>query len=279
MMREVDYNSLTKAGGMAMDTPKSDQTEQAAPTGINWLTVFGLIVLILLICVVIVAIWIGRQGMRNPIVQSAMRLEPAIEQMKDMTQSQIEQQAAALPAAALGKDPYGFDDRFVVVEGTVSKEESIHVEQNMARNIFSETNYRAYILDEAVVVIDITGEGPDVSDGALIKGFGKVFVVNVKDIWELPVVGPNLEQEFGNVEGMADKVIFLISKGVQVVEEPEIMLEGEADVVEMPTDGEEGSALEATEVVPGEDVAEPPADDGEGEPAEDEEAPEEPQAA
>jgi len=249
-----------------MDTaPKSEATGRK---GINWLSLIGIIILIILIVIVLYFAWVGTVAMKNPLVQQFVEIEPAIVAMQDMTQAQIEDQAAHLDAVTLGDDPYGFGGRYVVVTGTVNKEESIHVEQNIARNVFGETNYKGFVLDNAVVLIDITGEAPDVVDGTLIKGFGKVFVLELEDLWDLPIVGKDLEQSFAGVEYMSDRVVFHISKGVEIVEAPAPPEPTEAEM-------EAEEAIEGEEAMEGEEEAPVDEEEAPAEEPEEEMAPEE----
>lgn len=211
-------------------TPKKED----APKGINWLSILGIFALVVLIVIVIWAMMKWNEAKDNPLVISMQRIAPALEQMQDMTQSQIDAEGAHLTADLLGKDPYGYIDRFVVIEGDVSAEESNNVNSNIVASCFSDAEYKAYVLDDAVVLVDISGENQDVKDGTTIRGFGKVFVVRLEDVWDLPFVGEQLEREYANVEGMATEAVFHLSKGIEIVSVPETM-------EEEPLPGEMGS--------------------------------------
>jgi len=232
-------------------TPKSEE----APKGVNWLGILGILVLVVLVVIVIWAMMLWNKAKDNPLVISMMRMEPALEEMQDMTQSQIDQQAAHLTAELLAKDPYGYIDRFVVIEGEVSGEETNNVNSNIVASCFSDSEYKAYVLDQAIVLVDLAGESVDVKDGTWIRGFGKVFVVRLEDIWDLPIIGKGLEQEYAGIEGMAEEAIFHLSKGIEIVELPveyeEELLPGEMGS-ESRTPAEEsyedGAAGEDTEV-------------------------------
>ena len=254
-------------------TPRSE--EQPTRTGINWLGILGIIALVILIFVVIWAIMVWNQAKDNPLIVSLMRMEPALAEMQDLTQAQIEQQGAYLEAELLAKDPDGYVDRFVVVEGSVSAEESMNVNSAIASNLFTDSEYKAFVLDDAVVLVDITGEAPELKDGTAIKGFGKVFVVRMRDIWELPIIGKDLKTEFGDIEGMANKAIFVISKGIEITYVPEDIepepLPGELtdEMIEggAPAEGEMPVADEAAEeeAAPEEAAEEEAAEEGEPE--------------
>ncbi|MCH7471993.1 hypothetical protein IIA79_03470 [bacterium] len=194
--------------------------EAAAPKGINWRTIFGLIFVALLIVLVFWLYGVWQVAKEIPLIQNVSRLQPAIDAMLDMTQAQIENQGQFAYAVDLGKDPTGYADTLMVVEGTVGMDETMSVSENIAGNIFSDTVYKGFVIDQAVVVIDITGEAPDLKDGTTIRGFGRLLVVRMEDIWALPIIGPDLEREFGGVDGLADSVVFLISKGIQVLDIP-----------------------------------------------------------
>lgn len=245
--------------------------KETAPKGINWLTVFGFLVLAILIVIVIWAVMLWNINKKNPIIADIIDLEPQLQEMMDKTLSQIENEGTFILAADLVADPTGLKDRFVITEGAVSKEESMGVSQNIAMNIFSENeNYNGYVLDDALVVIDITGEGPQVEEGTMVKAYGKLFVLNIEDVWKLSYVGPNLKQEFAGVEGMSDEVVFLICKAVKVIASPiddseDTPAQGleDADGEAAPVDGE--VAEEVTEDAP---VDEAPAEDVTEEPAE-----------
>jgi hypothetical protein len=218
-------------------TPKSDDkpTGEDKPRGINWLSILGIAVLIILIFLVIWAVMIMNIAKDNPAIKDVSALAPQIEEMQQMTLSQIEDQALVVDAEELGKDPYPYKNRFLIVDGTMSKEESIGVSENIAMNIFSDNpTYKPYILSDAIVAIDITGESEEAAEGAHLRAYGKLLVLNIEDVWTLPIVGPNLKQEFGDVEGMSDRVVFLIAKAVEVVEAP-------AEMEEEPLPGEMGS--------------------------------------
>lgn len=238
--------------------------KEDAPKGINWLSILGIFALVVLIIIVIWAMMQWNKAKENPLIISMMRMEPALEQMQDMTQSQIDAEAAHLTAELLGQDPYGYIDRFVVIEGDVSAEESSNVNSNIVASCFSDAEYKAYVLDQAVVMVDISGENQDVKDDTTIRGFGKVFVVRLEDVWDLPIVGEDLEREYANIEGMADEAIFHITKGIEVVSVP-VVTEDE------PLPGEMGSEARTPD---GEAVA----DDAEAEPVVEDEAPAEEEA-
>lgn len=240
-------------------TPKSEDQ----PKGINWLSIFGIVALVILVFIVIYAIMIWNKAKDNPIIQAAERLNAGIERMSDMTMSQIENEAAYVPAEQLGKDPTGFDDRFVMTDGSVSKEESIGVEQNIALNIYrDEENYKGYVLDDAVVVVDISGEGPDVAEGATVMAYGMLFVLRIEDIWELPIIGPNLQTEFGDVEGMSETVVFLISTQVEEISPPSEPEETEPLPGEMPDEDSMAEETAPTEDADAEEPAEEDAEEG-----------------
>jgi len=218
-------------------TPKSEDksTGEDKPRGINWLSILGIVVLIILIFLVIWAVMIMNITKDNPIAKDVISLQPQIEAMEQMTLSQIEDQAVQIDAEELAKDPYPYKNRFLIVTGSMSQEESIGVSENIALNIFSDNPlYKPYIMSDAVVTIDITGESESAPEGAALKAYGQLLILNINDVWKLPVVGANLKQEFGNVEGMAETVIFLICKAVTIEEMP-------AEMEEEPLPGEMGS--------------------------------------
>lgn len=226
---------------------------------INWLSIFGIVVLVIIIIGVLLMVFIVKPGMKNPLVQSAMRLEPAIKEMETQTMSQLENQAAFATPAQLMTDPTGYDDRFVVTEGSVSGEESMGVSQNIALNVFEDKPYMGYVVDDGIVVLDISGTGPTLLDGSVIRAVGKLLVVRMEDIWALPIVGPNLEKEFAGVEGMSEQVIYLICNNIKVVSTPQ------RDVPEPPiadgtTPPADGTTPPADGTAPPADGAAPPAD-------------------
>lgn len=204
-----------------MDKSANDKTAKKPAKKTPWLSIIGIIILIIIIIGVLALVIVVKPGMKNPIVTSAQRLYPAIKEMQTQTNSQLENQAEFRTPAELEADPTGYDDRFVATEGAVSGEESAGVSQNIALNMFENEPYKGYIVDDAIVVIDITGSGPTLKDGSIIRAVGKLFVVKIADIWKLPIIGPNLQKEFGNVEGMSDTVIFLICNGIKVVSTPQ----------------------------------------------------------
>jgi hypothetical protein len=249
-------------------TPKKED----APKGINWLSILGIFALVVLIVIVIWAMMLWNKSKDNPLLISMQRIAPALEQMQDMTQSQIDAEAAHMTAELLAKDPYGYIDRFVVIDGDVSAEESNNVNSNIVASCFSDAEYKAYVLDEAVVLVDISGENVDVKDGTTIRGFGKVFVVRLEDVWDLPIVGEGLEREYANIEGMATEAIFHISKGIEVISVPVVtedeLLPGEMGSEARTPDGEavaDGAEAEPVvedeaapeEEAPGEEPEEP----------------------
>ncbi|MBN2081738.1 hypothetical protein JW859_05950 [bacterium] len=251
-------------------TPKSEDkpTGEEKPKGINWLTIIGIVILVVLIGVVIAAAYIWNITKDIPAIQDVMALEPQLKEMEQMTLAQIEEQAEFIQAEDLAKDPYGYKDRYVIVEGTMSKEESIGVSQNIAMNIFKDENYKGYVLDDAIVAIDISGEGDDAPEGATVKAYGKLFVLNIDDVWKIPIVGPNLKQEFANVEGMSDTVVFVIARGIEVlpmeVPAPDEPLPGEMGS-DTRTPDMEGADAEMTEGEGGEEGAAVEGEAGEGE--------------
>lgn len=202
-----------------MDATGKGDSPKVQRKGINWLSIFGIVILVVLIAAVIWLMMIWNQGKDNRLIQSIADLAPGLQEMQDLTQSQIKDQARPISASDLAKDPEGWGEQFYVIEGTVSAEGTGTIDENIALNIFSDTKFKGFLLDEAVVLIDITGEAAAVPDGTVIRGFGKVFTLNIEDVWKLPVVGPNLKREFAN-SGMEPKVAFFISKGVEVISVP-----------------------------------------------------------
>jgi len=218
-------------------TPKSDDkpTGEEKPRGINWLSILGIAVLIILIFIVIWAVMIMNIAKENQLAKDVSALAPQIEAMQQMTLSQIEEQAMVVDAEELSKDPYPYKNRFLIVEGTMSMEESIGVSENIAMNIFSDNpTYKPYVLSDTIVAIDITGESESAPEGAYLRAYGQLLILSLDDVWKLPIVGPNLKTEFGDVEGMSDRVVFLIARAVEIVATP-------PDVEEEPLPGEMGS--------------------------------------
>lgn len=201
-----------------MDTESKKEAPKAAKKGINWVSIIGIVILVLLIALVIYAMVIWNQGKDNRLIKAFMNIEPKLAEMETKTQSQIENEAQPVEAADLGKNAASYADAYVVVDGTVSAEESQVVDQNIARNVFSDTKFKAYILDDAVVMVDLTGGGGNLPEGTVVRGYGVPLLVNIDDIWKLPIVGPKLKTEFANVEGMSPQIVFFFSKGVRVVE-------------------------------------------------------------
>lgn len=162
------------------------------------------------------------QARDNPLVQHFIANAPQLREMMDLTLSQIENQAASLDAAALLASPGGYDGRYVVASGLISADESNLVAQNTAVNCFNDNgSYRAYVLDDGLVVVDVSGEGPEqLPEGAAMKAYGKVIVARMADIFELPWVGPDLKREFGT-SAMSTEVVFLVARGVQVGSQPQ----------------------------------------------------------
>jgi hypothetical protein len=181
----------------------------------DWMTIMGVIGLVALVCASIWAVGVARQFRENPLVQSLAAMAPQIDEMKDMTQSQIQAQAASVTADELIADPRGYEGRYVVVDGVASEEESAGVIQNIALNSFGHTDFTGMVLNEGIVLIDITGSTGFLHEGTPVRGFGKVLVARTEDFFNIPVVGPDLRREFGDAQGMANEVVFLISNGIE----------------------------------------------------------------
>jgi hypothetical protein len=199
---------------------KATKTEEKKQGGSRWLSYFGIAALILLVIVVIWAMATVNKAKQNPMIQTAIEMMDWVEKMDEMSQSQIDQQAQHVTAVDLANDPEGYGGWWTI-DGHVSREESQHITAQIAGSIMSDENYGAYLLDDGVVLVDISGENVEVPDGAYIKGFGKPATLYIDDVWELPIIGPDLEQEYSNVQGMEDHVVFFISKGIEILEIPE----------------------------------------------------------
>ena len=190
-----------------------------AKAGINWLNVIGLVLLGIIIIAVIVLIPVLKDMQANKVVQDVSGMQPWLTAMETMTKSQIAAEAEHHSAADLLASPTGLEGRWVVTWGTVSGEESNMVAGNIARNVMSEKNYPSFILNDGLVFVDVTGEGEmSVADGTMITGYGKVFVLNLEDVWAIPIVGPDLKKEFGNLNDMEQQVVFFLSKGYEIGE-------------------------------------------------------------
>jgi hypothetical protein len=206
----------TNGGNSAPSSPAA--AAAATAKGPSMVTIVGIIGLVVLLGVLIYAIPQLRKGMDNPVVKTAVDIYPDVQAMRDMTQSQISDQAERHTAIELKADPTGLSGRYVEVEGDVSRDESMMVSEQIAVNTFNDEDrptIKGCVLDDGLVFLDITGELPDLSEGTRIKGFGKVMTVKVSDIFELPWVGPDLEREFGNMA--SEEVVFFLSKGYQLV--------------------------------------------------------------
>lgn len=200
------------------------QAQTHQKSGFNWPVCGGITCAVLIILCVVIAliplIWpmmLWNQAKDNPLASSNRQIELAFDEFQDMTQSQINELATHLTAQSLAKDPYGYAGQLVVVEGKVGSNEGNNVNAYVVASSFSDSGYSAYVLDEAVVLVDISGENQDVKYGTTIRGFGMVFVVRLEDVWDLPFVGVHQEPEYVNVEGGAEEVVFHISKGIEVV--------------------------------------------------------------
>jgi len=203
-----------------MDSGPKKDAPKAAKKGINWLSIIGIVVLVVVIAAVIYLMMIWNQTKDNRLIQGFMNIEPKLQEMQEKyTQAQIDEMAQHVEAVKLAEDPTGYDDAYVVIDGTVSAEETDVVDLNIARNVFSDTKLKAYVLDQAIVMVDITGTGATYPEGTVLRGYGVVLNVKLDDIWKLPIVGPNLKKEFDGVQGMSDQVTFFFSKGVKLVAE------------------------------------------------------------
>jgi hypothetical protein len=206
----------TNGGNSAPSSPAA--AAAATGKGPSLITIVGIIGLVVLFGVLIYAIPQLKKGMDNPVVKAAVDIYPDVTAMKDMTQSQISDQAEKHTANELKADPTGLSGRYVQVEGDISRDESMLIAEQIAINTFNDADrptVKGAVLDDGLVFLDITGELPDLSEGTRIRGFGKVLQVKVADIFELPWVGPDLEQEFGSHE--AEEVVIFLSKGYQLV--------------------------------------------------------------
>ena len=161
-----------------------------------------------------------REFQENRLIQKAERLYEGVQAMQDMTLSQIAGQAHHTTAAELIASPTGLDDRFVVLDGSVCKEQSIAISTNMASEIFRGQNYTSYVLDDEVVFVDITGDASQMKEGDHVQGHGKVFLLRIGDLFNVPILGEDLQREFGDSLNEDDEVIFFLSKGVQLLDQP-----------------------------------------------------------
>lgn len=208
----------------------SQNTAGGTASAPNKRTGLTVLLYVLLIAAIVAALWamsVMRKVESIPTVQRAVAIFPQLEEMKDLTQSQIEQRASFNSAADALESPHALSGRFVVIDGEVQGEESTMVNQNMqAANMtveaFEGDGYKSYVLDEGLVLVDITGERSQFGQGDIVRGFGMLLVVDIKDIWELPFVGPDLKSEFGDIEGTAESVVFLFSKGVKQISAEEM---------------------------------------------------------
>jgi hypothetical protein len=210
------------------DNPTPAADNGAAPPKKR--TGFTIFLYVLLIGVIGLCLWglsVMKKAESNPAIRETVAAyEYLIAPMKDMTLSQIEAQAEAISAASLAASPDPVKGRYVMVDGQIQGEESTMVDQNMSipnmvvENLKSES--KGYVLNDGVVLVDISGDTSQrPADGDWVRGYGAVLVVRVKDVFGLPIVGPDLKKEFGNGIDETSTVVFVIAKGIKKITEAE----------------------------------------------------------
>jgi hypothetical protein len=204
--------------------PAGSAGEATPPRKRGGFTIFLYIVLVLAIVLCIWALGVKKKFENNPTVKTAIQTyENLIDPMKDKTQAQIEAEGEHIAASDLAAEPETVSGRYVVVDGEVQSEETSMVATNMEipnmvkENLQGDT--KGYILDDGIVLVDISGEGTGQSfkGGEYLRGYGAVLVVSIADVFELPFIGPDLKKDFGDVKDTAEKVVFVFSKGVKQI--------------------------------------------------------------
>jgi hypothetical protein len=256
------------------DSPQSTGDSGATPKKRTGFTIFLYVLLALVIVGCLWALKLMKQVESNPTVREAVATyENLIKDMENLTQAQIEQQAEHISAVDLARSPETVKGRYVVVDGQIQGEESTMVDQNMSiPNMVVEnlkTDTKGYVLDDGTVLVDISGvPGEQLKGGDYVRGYGAVLVVSINDVFDFPIVGPDLKKEFSNGIEENAKVVFLISKGVRKITAEEMAPPVSGSPVGMdgaaPADGTappaDGTAPPADGTTPPADGTAPPAD-------------------
>jgi hypothetical protein len=214
------------------DNDKQASATSPAPRKSSGLVTFLWILVILSIGVAIYGYNVKNKVENLPTIKQLLTKVPQLKDLDTMTQSQIEQQGEPINAVDLAADPETVQGRYVVVDGTVQAAESSMADENLAAADFSSDafsgdkagSYKGYVLEDGVVLVDIstdTNKKP-IPGGTPVRGFGMVVIVNISDIWDLPFVGKDLKNQFGNIKNSAKQVVFVFSQGVKEIKMEEM---------------------------------------------------------
>jgi hypothetical protein len=190
----------------------------------------GMVTLLWVLLILSIAAGVFMWSVKNKVesLPSIKRLEAKLPQLVELdkkTQMEIEHEGEAINAIDLASAPDTVQGRYVIVDGVVQSTETNVVDSNLAAADFSADafsgeqagQYKGYVLDDGVVLVDISGDHKDVKGGQAVRGYGMVVTVDIADIWELPFVGADLKKQFGNIKDTAKSVVFVFSKGIKEI--------------------------------------------------------------
>ena len=183
--------------------------------GFNWLACCGIT------CLVLVIIGGGiafcSYKMVAPFMDIGLTMANLEEEVKNTDVSVMRSSAVAVDTATLYNNPNDYKGTWLEVTGEVVHDDG---SSEIGADTFASGEFVTYILEDHVVLMDVTNS-PEVGvPGDTIRAYGKCYGWDLMELEKMPFVGKTIADEMRSDPQLAGntKLVFFIGKGVELVE-------------------------------------------------------------
>ena len=179
--------------------------------GFNWLACCGITCLVLLIIGGVV----GYCGYRfaQPFLNIGMQMVQVAETVEATDIATIKAEAMETDAEALAANPTVYKGKWLAIEGVITSQSGPMADMQGAFNAEDAT---PYILENSVMVLDITKQAPVGGVGDRVRAYGQCMVWDLMELEKLPFVGKQIAEEMANEPALQGRtmMIFVMAKEV-----------------------------------------------------------------
>jgi hypothetical protein len=212
----------------------------------NWIACCGIGCGVVLVIGIVAGIVIWRS--MGGLVKDTMSVVKVTTEVEAADISQVVSTATPVTAEQLSLAPETYRDQWLAFEGMVTTDPDASHEIPQSGSMEG----TAYFVEPNIIVMDLSNAVAVATGGDLIQCVGKLAIM---DFSKLGSVGAEIEKdmkETGELGGQA-KMIFLVTKGIEVVSDGE-------SLTDLPAETDDTDALSSEDAAA--DAAEPPAGDG-----------------